>query len=845
MSRIIIKNLPKNITDTKLREIFGAKGHVTDVQLKYTPDGKFRQFAFIGYKEEAEANEAIEYFDKTSINTNKITVQKCSQLGDASKPKSWSKYAVDSSAYKSKHKTAEPAEEEPKVEKDKSEPTQDLLEKYKDDHEFEEFLNVQGDKNTQNLLSKIKKTGDDEQSEDEDEAPKGDKVEDDNKEEEEEKEKIANAKISDLEYMKMLKKNVAEPEVKKKKEKPRKNLKLFTLKMRNLPNSCKKKDIKAFFKPLYLHSLRCPKNIRNIAFVGFLDEKNFKIALTKDRSFIKGKQIEVKEYVDYKNEPKEQANDVNNKWKYQEEKLKNEEEIAESGKIFIRNLSYTSTEDEVQKLFETYGPIADFTLPIDTTTRKPKGFATVTFVMPENAVKAYTELDGTIFHGRMLHLLRGKSKENADDDNEETTDFKKKKAKELKKKAGSSHNWNSLFLGHDAVAEVMANTYGTTKEAVLDPRGAGNAAVRLALGETQIIAQTRKHLEDHGVILDAFNGVTTKRSKTIIIVKNLPANTTSMDIQTLFHPHGHLGRVILPPSGITAIVEFVEPSEAKKAFTRLAYTKFKNLPLYLEWAPDNSLSGQNNRNVKEPTHNETKPEEPVEVVEEEEDDDEEPEPDTTLFVKNLNFETTDNVLRKHFASCGKISYANVVTKKDLNDPTKKLSMGYGFVRFYHKESINKALKNLQQSVLDGKSLELKRSERTLSNEVVAERKTTKKIKQTGSKICVRNVPFQANQQDLLELFKTFGEIKSLRLPKKMGPTNQHRGFGFVDFATNADAKKAFEALSQSTHVLGRRLVLEWAATEDSIDDIRKRTADHFHETTETKRSKKSVFEMES
>lgn len=37
--------------------------------------------------------------------------------------------------------------------------------------------------------------------------------------------------------------------------------------------------------------------------------------------------------------------------------------------------------------------------------------------MPEHAVKAYTELDGTIFHGRMMHLLPGKAKANVEDGN--------------------------------------------------------------------------------------------------------------------------------------------------------------------------------------------------------------------------------------------------------------------------------------------------------------------------------------------------------------------------------------------------------------------------------------------
>lgn len=54
-------------------------------------------------------------------------------------------------------------------------------------------------------------------------------------------------------------------------------------------------------------------------------------------------------------------NNANTKWREQEEALKEEESIAESGRIFIRNLSYATTEDDIQKLFEKYGQI-DFIL---------------------------------------------------------------------------------------------------------------------------------------------------------------------------------------------------------------------------------------------------------------------------------------------------------------------------------------------------------------------------------------------------------------------------------------------------------------------------------------------------
>jgi len=50
---------------------------------------------------------------------------------------------------------------------------------------------------------------------------------------------------------------------------------------------------------------------------------------------------------------------------------------------------------------------------------------------------------------------------------------------------------------------------------------------------------------------------------------------------------------------------------------------------------------------------------------------------------------------------------------DPENPAKKLSMGYGFIRYKRKADADYALKTLQMSVLDGKCLELKRSERTL------------------------------------------------------------------------------------------------------------------------------------
>ncbi|XP_076264018.1 putative RNA-binding protein 19 [Rhynchophorus ferrugineus] len=866
MSRLIVKNLPKIISEEKIRDLFGQYGTITDIQLKYTPEGNFRRFGFIGFQNESEADTAIENLNQTFITTSKISVEKCALLGDSSKPKAWSKYATDSTAYKRINKVEEVQEksEEKKVEK-KKDTELELLEKYKDDPMFEEFLQVHGNCE---ILKKVKRKKDEEEahSDGDDSGTHSDNdIKNEDMDEEGTHDKLAEKPISDLEYMKMLMKGSKSEEVslgaierkprQKTEKKVKEKLTLFNIKLKDLPYKIKKKDIREFFRPNLPFSIRIPRQIHGIAFVGFKTERSFKKALLKDKSFIKGKQILVTKYEvkgpceDSKSDPKR------SKWKNQEEALKNEEDIAESGKIFIRNLSYTTTEKEIEELFIKYGPLAEINLPVDSVTRKMKGFGVVTFMMPEHAVRAYSELDGSILQGRMLHLLPGKATDKDNENLEDTSNYKKKKAAKEKSQAGSSHNWNALFLGHDAVAKVIADTYGTSKEAIVGPDGKGSAAVRLALGETQIVAQTRKYLEQHGVVLDAFSSVSPNRSKTLILIKNLPSKTEAREIREIFEKHGQIGRVILPPSGITAIVEFLEPSEARKAFTRLAYSKFKNVPLYLEWAPENVLTDRKAQTTLSEESQQAKTEDLKEkdnknpdhannIEENVDSEEEEPEPDTTIFVKNLNFKTTNQGLKRHFEQCGKVKYATVATKRDKNNPGEILSMGYGFVQFYLKKSTDNALKSLQQSVLDNKSLELKRSERTLKNEVHTIRKEKKVGKQTGSKILVKNIPFQANRKEIFELFTAFGEIKDLRLPKKMAPgADSHRGFAFVDYVTSADAKEAFEALCQSTHLYGRRLVLEWAKAEEGVEELRKRTADHFG-TKELVKSKKSVFSME-
>merc|ERR1712012_709264 len=347
-----------------------------------------------------------------------------------------------------------------------------------------------------------------------------------------------------------------------------------------------------------------------------------------------------------------------------------------------------------------------------------------------------------------------------------------------------------------------------------------SAAVKLALGETEIVGQTRSFLEQEGVRLDAFNRKPDKRSKTVILAKNLPSRTAPEQLRDMFSKFGVIHRLVLPSHCLTAIIEFADPSEARAAFTKLAYTKFHNAPLYLEWAPDDTFFRPHNND--DDTKQETEETEVQEdskqdskIADKTEVDSSEPELGSTLFVKNLNFSTSDDELLEHFKSCGQVHSANIATKKNFKSD-ELLSMGYGFVTYVLKSSAEKALKTLQHSRLADHCLELKRSTRETGDKNAAE-KSKADLGKACTKILVRNIPFQATKKEIMSLFRTFGELSAVRLPKKMTGDGDHRGFAFIEFTSVSDAKSAFSSLVHSSHLYGRRLVLEWAQGEETSE----------------------------
>jgi multiple RNA-binding domain-containing protein 1 len=516
-------------------------------------------------------------------------------------------------------------------------------------------------------------------------------------------------------------------------------------------------------------------------------------------------------------------------------------------------------EEDLFEKFSEFGHVTSVHIPVDDSKRN-KGYAFINFESKDDAKLAMDTMDGEDFQGRLIHILP--SRPAADQmNNVYGSDLTYKERQDLvrqKEAEKSSKGCSASFLRGDAVVDNLSDRLGISKGDILNVKdgiSSGNAAVRLALGETHVISENIAFFEDHGVDVVALEVKSNKidggggaptRSKTMILVKNLPYDTSLEDLTKVFHDIGGdvPQKILLPPSKTAALVEYAHATDARRAFRKLAYKKFKHVPLYLEWAP--MKAGGKQIPPPEDTTVDAPNQGSSDFVVKPGFLEEDPSMETadtgasqTVYVKNLSFATSEDQLEQAFARAGiqpravKIPTKAAPMKRHAaspaadssvgNNDVRRLSMGFGFVEFPSEAEALKAMKALQGKVVDGHSLELKLSTKSLSST----KKSAADKPSNSTKIMIRNVPFEATRTELLQLFGSFGQLKKVRLPKKFDGT--HRGFAFCEFATSKEAQNAMTALSR-THLYGRHLVLEWAEAADEdgngkvdVDVIREKT----------------------
>lgn len=202
----------------------------------------------------------------------------------------------------------------------------------------------------------------------------------------------------------------------------------------------------------------------------------------------------------------------------------------------------------------------------------------------------------------------------------------------------------------------------------------------------------------------------------LTLIMPIVCHLAEEDLSEMFGRVGGLARLVLPPTRTLALIEYLEPQDARAAFRSLAYKKFNYVPLYLEWAPKDIFTPEAPRldaPGPKPAKDKATKDKPAAgakdkaggredkaaaaaVLAPAEGDEDGSTP--TIFVKNLAFATSDASLRRHFdkavSSVGG-TLANVKVARRKAADGKLLSMGYGFVECDSEATAKLVVKKLQ------------------------------------------------------------------------------------------------------------------------------------------------------
>ncbi|CAD7970022.1 unnamed protein product [Amoebophrya sp. A120] len=879
-SRVVLKNIPPYVSEAKLRERFRAHGSLTDVKILTTKAGTSRQLAFLGFKTPEEARRCVKANHRTFFDAYKLQVEIAKPVGDTNLQRPWSKHSKGSSKFekqlaKSKVGGGEGADTVPNKTVEGIAGATSVAKKSAKRSKADEksFVAGQGGSDeaaAPSTLSPAKAFGEAAEK-NEDEALLAD---DDN----------------DDDFLSRFKTNAD--------------------------------DLESDGEDAAGQKRKADERDHNAE-----SATTSPVSTNQDGSSSAADRDKLSTAKDVETATPATGAPCSSS------------SAASTGRLFVTNLPYSTTEEELKDFFERFGrssgqntttgprdidimEVGEVKIPKDEDTKKSRGFGFVTYVFPEHAVRALAELDKQCFQGRLISVQDAKEQTSKDGGVEteaggatsmltglssanshskagaaEKSSYKRQKQQELKQQQ-SEKIWNLLYMSANSATDAMAKRLGVEKRDLLSKEH-DKLAVTVALGETQIIAETKRWLEKENIWVDAFTRsgktllsatenpfeekaaaiggasssagasssssttggpqqpVQHRRAKDVFLVKHLPAESVSeAELRERFARFGEIRRFCLAPSKTVCVVQFASSVEAERCFNKVNFSRYKHVPLFLEWAPEQIFRNAGELPSKDQATKNQKVQESAGVSGDatsakqgangdqqgEEQTTDQQHPSCSIFVKYLNFNTTEMKLEQIFRQHEGFKKVTLMKKKGLSSTSdsaaKQVSMGYGFIEYQTMQQCEAVVKKRQNMPLDGHVLQLQVSDRKKAGQFKDKQKSLAGVeisstssrrknnaeqdadsaangdenKPLSNKLCVRNIAFETTKSELQQLFAPYGTVTSLRLPKKADRSGQHRGFAFVDFLTKSDCLNAFENL-QHTHLYGRKLVLEPAEKE--------------------------------
>ncbi|KAI3512574.1 hypothetical protein L1887_19890 [Cichorium endivia] len=159
---------------------------------------------------------------------------------------------------------------------------------------------------------------------------------------------------------------------------------------------------------------------------------------------------------------------------------------------------------------------------------------------------------------------------------------------------------------------------------------------------------------------------------------------------------------------------------------------------------------------------------------------------TNVYVKNLDSDFTENLLIEKFSE-----YGNVTSAVIMSDADGK-SRGFGFVNFESHESAKNAIEALNGALIGSKELfvgkAMKKSEREGFLKLAHKKDTT-----NPSNLFLKNLAASVDEQTLEETFGAHGHVLLTKVIRHQNGIS--KGFGFVCFSNQEEAKKARDSLN--------------------------------------------------
>lgn len=217
------------------------------------------------------------------------------------------------------------------------------------------------------------------------------------------------------------------------------------------------------------------------------------------------------------------------------------------------------------------------------------------------------------------------------------------------------------------------------------------------------------------------------------------------------------------------VVVYQHPKDAERAIRTLTGSKLDGREIFVQEDKNSNLPQENNGSNK-----------------------------CSVYVGSLSFDTSWQDLKDYFRRCG-----NVDNAKIFQMPNGR-SKGSGLVTYQHPKDAQRAIRDLNQTMFQGRSIIVRAdggSAPPSNNAGPPPQKSNRRDAPDNTQLYVGNLNWETSWQNLKDYFRSAGDIERADIASKDG---RSKGFGIVKFHHPRDAQRAIQMFN-GTELGGRKL----------------------------------------